>query len=79
MARAVTFDLDDSALKALDRIAERTERTRAEVISEAVQGYLELQAWQLQKIQAGLTAADREDFAGDDEIARIVEKYATPR
>ena len=78
MARTVTVDLEDSALEALDRIAELTERTRAEIISDAVQDYLELQAWQLEKIEAGLAAADRGDFADDGEIARIAEKYSRP-
>jgi predicted transcriptional regulator len=78
MPHPVTIDLDDLTLQALDRVAERSERTRAEIISDALQDYLELQAWQLEKIEAGLAAANAGDFASDEEIARIARKYSPP-
>jgi predicted transcriptional regulator len=37
--------------------------------------YLALNAWQLEKIAAGIEAADRGDFASDAEIERILRKY----
>ena len=78
MPRSVTFELDDETLQTLDRLAERTERSRDDLISQAVQNYLALQGWQIDKIRAGIAAAERGDFADEEEIARIVEKYSTP-
>ena len=78
MPRSVTFELDDETLQTLDRLAERTERSRDDLISQAVQDYLALQGWQIDKIRAGIAAAERGDFADEEEIARIVEKYSTP-
>ena len=78
MPRSVTFELDDESLQTLDRLAERTQRSRDDLVSEAVHDYLALQDWQIDKIRAGIAAAERGDFAGEDEIARIVEKYSTP-
>ncbi len=78
MPRSVTFELDDETLQTLDRLAERTERSRDDLISQAVQNYLALQSWQMDKIRAGIAAAERGDFADEEEIARIVEKYSTP-
>ncbi len=78
MPRSVTFELDDETLQTLDRLAERTERSRDDLISQAVQNYLALQSWQIDKIRAGIAAAERGDFADEEEIARIVEKYSTP-
>jgi len=74
----VTFELDDEILRTLDRLAERTERSRDDLISQAVQDYLALHSWQIDKIKAGIAAAERGDFADEQEIARIVEKYSTP-
>ncbi len=37
MPRSVTFELDDATLQTLDRLAERTERSRDDLISQAVQ------------------------------------------
>src|SRR3970040_116150 len=78
MPQPVTLDLDDTTLEALDRAAERSARSRAEIISQAVQDYLSLQDWQVAKIEAGLPAAERGDFVSEEEIARIAEKYSAP-
>ncbi len=78
MPRSVTFELDDETLQTLDRLAERTERSRDDLISQAVQDYLAVQGWQIDKIREGIAAAERGDFADEEEIARIVEKYSTP-
>jgi predicted transcriptional regulator len=77
MSQSVTLDLDDEILRALDRLAHRTDRSRIEIISHAVRDYVELQEWQLAKIQEGIAAADRGDFVGEEEIERIVRKYST--
>ena len=78
MPRSVTFELADETLQALDRLAQRTERSCGDLVSQAVQDYLDLQAWQIDKIEAGIAAAERGDFATEEEIARIAEKYSTP-
>jgi predicted transcriptional regulator len=78
MSKTVTVDLDESVLEALDRAAERSTRTRADIIAEAVRAYLETQRWQIEKIEAGIAAADRGDFATEDELDRIAGKYASP-
>ena len=78
MPRSVTFELDDETLQTLDRLAERTECSRDDLISQAVQDYLALHNWQIDKIRAGIAAAERGDFTDEEEIARIVEKYSTP-
>jgi len=79
MPKSVMVDLDEPVLEALDCAAERSARTRADIIAEAVHGYLETQRWQIEKIDAGIAAADRGDFVGEEEIDRIVGKYAAPK
>jgi predicted transcriptional regulator len=76
MSLSVTIDLDEEVVHSLDRLAARTERSRDDLLNEALQDYLRLQEWQLGKITVGIEAADRGDFVGDDEIARIAEKYS---
>jgi predicted transcriptional regulator len=75
MPKSVTVDLDELVLEALDRAAEQRGRSRADIIAEAVRDYLETQCWQIAKI----AAADRGDFTSEDEVERIVGKYATPQ
>lgn len=78
MPKSVTVDLDEPVLEALDRAAERSARTRAAIIAEAVRDYLETQRWRIEKIEAGIAAADRGDFATEDEVDRLAGKYAAP-
>jgi predicted transcriptional regulator len=78
MPQPVTLEFDDSVLAALDKAAQRGKRTRSDIIHQAVQSYLGLQDWQIAKIESGVAAADLKDFASDEEIARIVEKYSCP-
>jgi predicted transcriptional regulator len=44
--------------------------------TKAIEDYVALNAWQIGKIEAGIAAADRGDFASDDEVARVVGKYS---
>jgi predicted transcriptional regulator len=76
MPAPFTVRLEDSTLKALDRLAERTERSRNWLVTRAVEEFVALNARQLGKIEAGIAAADRGEFASDDEVARVGSKFA---
>jgi predicted transcriptional regulator len=71
----VTIEIDEEALQALDRLSRRTKRSRSELLGQAVLDYIELQTWQLAKIETGIEAADQGDFATEQELERIVRKY----
>lgn len=79
MSNTVTVDLEDDARRALDRLARHTNRSVSDLVNQAVRDYLELQEWQRCKIEAGVAAADRGDFADDRELARISGKYSMRR
>jgi predicted transcriptional regulator len=79
MTAAFTINIDEPTLTALDNLAVRLERSRDALIREALEDYLEFQAWQVRKIEAGLAAADRGEFATDDEVAAVFAKYGVSR
>ena len=76
MTAAFTLKLDEATLDALDQLAEKTERSRSWLATKAIEDYVALNAWQIGKIEAGIAAADRGDFASDDDVERVVGKYA---
>jgi predicted transcriptional regulator len=76
MTAAFTLRLDDETLKALDRLAEKTDRSRNWLAARAIEDYIALSAWQIEKIEAGIDAADRGDFADEEEVARVLGKYS---
>jgi predicted transcriptional regulator len=79
MSAAFTVRLDDETLEALDELAEKTERSRNWLVAQAVQDFVALNAWQLEKVEAGIAAADRGDFATDEEVARVFKKFGAQR
>jgi predicted transcriptional regulator len=76
MPAPFTARLDESTLKALDRLTEKTNRSRNWLVGRAVEDLVALNAWRLDKIEAGLVAANRGDFAHDEELARVRKKFA---
>jgi predicted transcriptional regulator len=77
MPAPFTIRLDDSTLNALDNLAGKTERSRNWLVSRAVEDFVSLNAWQLDKIEAGIAAADRGEFATDEEVEAVLAKFAS--
>ncbi|HKN31321.1 MAG TPA: ribbon-helix-helix protein, CopG family [Roseiarcus sp.] len=78
MTAAFTLRIDEATLEALDRLAEKTDRSRSWLAARAIEEYIALNAWQIAKIEAGIGAADRGDFADGQDVARVREKYSAP-
>lgn len=79
MSAAFTVRLDETTLGALDQLAEKTERSRSWLVAKAIEDYVALNAWQIGKIEAGIEAANRGDFASDAELARVRKKFAAKK
>jgi predicted transcriptional regulator len=75
MAGSLTVRLDEAVLQALDRVADKTRRSRDWHVSRAIEDYVAVNSWQLERIEAGIMAADHGDFASDDEVARVRAKF----
>jgi predicted transcriptional regulator len=76
MSAPFTVRLDEAMLSALDQLAEKTDRSRNWLVARAIEDFVALNAWQLGKIETGIAAANRGDFASDDELARVRTKFA---
>ena len=79
MATAFTVRLDETTLAELDQLAKKMERSRSWLVTQAVQDYVALNAWQMEKIEAGIAAADRGDFASDNEVTRLRAKFSAQK
>ncbi len=79
MSAPFTVRLNEAALAALDRLAEKTERSRNWLVARALEDYVALNSWQIGKIEAGLAAAESGDFASDGEVARVRAKFVAGR
>ena len=72
---AFTISIDEATLTALDDLAARTASSRDALVHQALESYLELQAWQLKEIEAGVADADAGNFASDEEVAAVFAKH----
>ena len=59
----------------LDAFASRTRQSKEEIIEDALQGYLDMQEEFEILIKQGIEAADRGEFATEDEVSRVFNKY----
>ncbi|MDP2809069.1 MAG: CopG family transcriptional regulator [Rhodocyclaceae bacterium] len=53
----------------LHRLAESSQRSDEEIAAAALREYLRFESEQIDKIRSGIEAADKGDFASDDEVA----------
>lgn len=75
---AFTVRLDDDKTRRLDLLASKLDRPRSYLAAQAIDDYLAREEWQIAEIEAGVTQAERGEFASVEDLARVVAKYVTP-
>lgn len=75
MTAAFTIRLDDEKLAKLDALAADMDRSRSWIAAKAIEDYVALNAWQIEQIKEGIAQADRGEFATDEEVQAVFDKY----
>jgi RHH-type transcriptional regulator, rel operon repressor / antitoxin RelB len=73
-SKVLTLRLEPKLTEQLDRLAEATQRSRSYLIAEAVREYVALNEWQVEEINKAVAAADRGEFASDEEVKKTFRK-----
>jgi predicted transcriptional regulator len=69
MAEGVfTVRIPPEKQRQLDALAQVLERSRNWVVSDAIDQYLDVQAWQIEQIQHGVEEADRGELISHEEV-----------
>lgn len=69
MAEGVfTVRIPPEKQRQLDALAQALERSRNWVVSEAIDQYLDVQAWQFEQIQHGIKEADRGELLSHEDV-----------
>ncbi|MGX9964253.1 CopG family ribbon-helix-helix protein [Roseomonas sp. F4] len=71
----MTIRIDTAQRDALDALAARDGRDRSQVVSQAVEAWLELQAAQEAHIRQGLAQADAGNFAEAGEVQAVLDRW----
>ncbi len=72
---AFSVRTDSEKVKQLDKLAKQMERSRNYIVNQAIDGLLEMHAWQIERTEEGIKAADEDRFVSDAEMKRIFKKY----
>jgi predicted transcriptional regulator len=74
-SNTMTIRLNSAIKKKLDRLARATGRTKSYLAAEAIETYVENEAWQIAAIKEGIKAADEGRFASDEEVRAAFAKW----
>jgi predicted transcriptional regulator len=70
MAEGVfTVRISPEKQRQLDALAQVLDRSRNWVVSDAIDQYLDVQAWQIAQIQDGVAEADRRELVPHEEVS----------
>jgi predicted transcriptional regulator len=72
----LTLRVTNETKDKLDKLASATHRTKSFLAAEAINRYLEIEAWQIAEIEQAMTEADKVDFASDEQVTALAAKYA---
>lgn len=65
---SISFRTRRSQILQLDALAKQQHRDRTQLIEEAIEQYLALQQFYLARIDAGIDAANRGEFATEEQV-----------
>jgi len=71
----MTIRLEPELKARLDKLAAATHRSKSFLASEAVREFIELNEWQIQELKAAIKEADDGDFADDQEVNAVFNKW----
>ena len=71
----VSARLGPETARKLELMAQATARSRSYLVAEAIEAYLEDQAWQIEAIKEGIIEADQGKFATDNEVRKTLKKW----
>ena len=70
----VSARLDPETAKKLELLVKATARSKSFLVAEAIETYVEDQAWQIGAIKEGIKEADSGKFATDRDVSKTVKK-----
>ena len=73
--RALTLNVEDETLARLEALARESGRSSEQLAEEALQRYVVYESWKAQKVRDAVGRADAGDFASDEEMQAVFDRY----
>lgn len=75
MTTTLTIHLDDDVTQKLDQLSVTTQRSAADLATDAVRELVALAEWQHAEIVAAVAEADAGQFASTDDVVAVAQKW----
>jgi RHH-type rel operon transcriptional repressor/antitoxin RelB len=75
--KALNVRLTEQLHAQLTELARVTGRSKSFLAIEALEAYISHKSWQITEVQAGIEEANRGEFASDEQMRTIFEKYVS--
>ena len=72
----MTIRLEPELKTRLDKLSKTTHLSKSFLAAEAVREFIELNEWQIQELKAAIKEADANDFASDQEVDAVFNKWS---
>lgn len=71
----MTIRLEPELKSRLDKLSAATHRSKSFLAAEAVREFIEINEWQIEEIRTAVKEADAGDFASEQEVRAIFNKW----
>lgn len=75
MATPATIEIAPETKSRVEKLAADTNRSAQEIVTEAVEAYLEFETDYLRRVERGLMEAERGDFADDGQVKAVFGRF----
>lgn len=75
---AFTVRTEPDTVQRLDKLASRLDRSRNCLVNLAIKEYLDLHAWQIEKVQEGIEAAERGQWVAHEAVMAEMDALIQP-
>lgn len=76
MSTMISLRIADETVQRLEILAKAMGRSRSFVTIEAIEHYIEQQAWQVAQIEQAIIEANAGNFASDESVQAVMDKWA---
>ena len=74
-AKTINVRLPEALYKQIEELATATARTKSFLAVDALTQYVQSEAWQIRDIHEGIKEADAGEFATDEQVKAVFDKY----
>jgi RHH-type transcriptional regulator, rel operon repressor / antitoxin RelB len=73
--KTINVRLPESLYNQIEALAKATARTKSFLAIDALTSYVQSESWQIRDIHEGLKEADEGEFASDEQVKAVFDKY----